>query len=262
MKYKLVVTDIDGTLVDDNKEISEATLFYIDNFRREGGFFTIATGRGEKAAGPFIEKLHLDIPAIIFNGGELYHPKTGPLYVHYLDKNIFDMVIDSLRDTDIGIVTYHRDRIFISDYRKSHDLYMAQEKVEVERIPDIKEVKEANKILLVGDVGKAKRLIEDLERKSGVKINHIQTEDFYLEVLPDNVSKGEGLKELCSYLGVPIERTIAIGDHMNDIDMIMTAGCGIAMENAIYEVKRVAKFVTKRNTEDGVAHVLKRALCL
>lgn len=262
MKYELVVTDIDGTLVDDDKQVSEVTSRYIDKFREKGGLFTIATGRGEKAARPFIEKLHIDIPAIIFNGGELYHSETGPLYVHYLDKNIFNLVIDCFLGTDLGIVTYHRDRIFISDYKPPHDLYMAQERVDVERVPDIKEVDEVNKILLVGDVGKAKQLIRNLEVKNGIKINHVQTEDVYLEVIPDGVSKGEGLKELCSYLGVPIEKTVAIGDHMNDIDMIMAAGCGIAVENAMDEVKKIAKFVTKRNTEDGVAHVLKKVLNL
>lgn len=260
MKYDLVVTDIDGTLVDDDKQVSDVTMRYIEEFRSRGGLFTIATGRGEKAARPFIEKLRIDIPAIIFNGGELYHPKSGALYAHYLNKRVFNLVIDRFKDTDLGIVTYHNDRIFISDYKPSHDLYMSQERVEVERIPDIKAVDEVNKILLVGDVSKAKKIIDSLEIDSGISINHVQTEDVYLEVLPDGISKGEGLKELCAYLGVPIQKTIAFGDHMNDIDMLRTAGCGIAMENAIDEVKKAARFVTRKNTDNGVAHVLKKVV--
>ncbi|MDI6600612.1 MAG: HAD family hydrolase [Thermoanaerobacteraceae bacterium] len=260
MKYKLVVTDIDGTLVDNDKQISDVTMRYIDEFRAKGGLFTIATGRGERAARPFIENLKLDVPAIIFNGGELYHPETGALYAHYVDKKIFNLVIDWFKDTDLGIVTYHNDRIFISEYKPSHDLYMAQERVEVERIPDIKEVDEVNKILLVGDIGKARDLMKELEAKTGISINHVQTEDVYLEVLPEGISKGKGLIELCTYLDIPVEKTIAIGDHMNDIDMLKTAGCGIAMENATDEVKKVARYITRKNTENGVAHVLKQVM--
>ncbi len=262
LKYQLVVSDIDGTLVDDDKRISDATMRCIDEYRSRGGMFTIATGRGERAARPFIDKLRIDIPAIIFNGGELYHPESGAIYAHYLNKGIADMVIDRFRDTDLGVVTYHNDRIFIADYKPSHDLYMALEKVEIDRIPNLKAVDEVNKILLVGDVGEAQAITEELEDRCGVPINHVQTEDIYLEILPDGISKGKGLKELCASLGVSLQKTMAIGDQMNDIAMLEAAGCGVAMENAMEEVKKVASFVTKKNTDDGVAHVLKKVLAM
>ena len=262
MKYKLVVSDIDGTLVDDNKHLSDATLKYIDEFRSRGGLFTIATGRGEKAARPFIDKLRIDIPAVIFNGGELYHPTSGAIYAHYLDKKIKDMVIDRFIDTDLGIVTYHNDRVFISHYSPTHRLYFAREKVEAERIPDLKAVNEANKILLVGDVGKAQEIMDDLQADSGIPINNVQTEDIYLEVIPDGVSKGGGLKRLCSALNVSVQNTIAIGDQMNDLDMLEAAGYGIAMGNAMEEVKKAACFITGKNNDNGVAHALKKVMAM
>ena len=79
-----------------------------------------------------------------------------------------------------------------------------------------------------------------------------------LEINSARANKGEGMKFLCEYLGVPIENSVAFGDGSNDMTMIMAAGTGVAMGNAIDEVKRAAKLVTARNDEDGVALALEK----
>ncbi|ADL07408.1 Cof-type HAD-IIB family hydrolase [Thermosediminibacter oceani] len=260
MKYRLVVTDLDGTLLDNEKRVSSANIEAIKRLREAGIMFTIATGRGERAAGPFIKLLGIDMPAVLFNGGEIYDPSRGPVYTSYLEKDVFHLVIDHFRNSEMGIVTFHHDRIFIADLKPSHDLYLKREKVEVERLKDPEEVDEVNKILLVGDVPLAKKMMAELEKKAGIRINHVQSDRFYLEVIPDGVSKAEGLRKLCDILGIDRQSVVAIGDNMNDLSMIEFAGLGVAVENAEEEIKRAAGLIVPANTENGVAYLIKKII--
>jgi hydroxymethylpyrimidine pyrophosphatase-like HAD family hydrolase len=81
-----------------------------------------------------------------------------------------------------------------------------------------------------------------------------------LEVLPDNVSKGKALLELCSILGIELSQTVAIGDHLNDLTMIQTAGLGVAVANAHESLKQQAGYVTIGEDSAGVAEVIEKAL--
>ncbi|TYP56158.1 Cof-type HAD-IIB family hydrolase [Thermosediminibacter litoriperuensis] len=260
MKYRLVVTDLDGTLLDNEKRVSEANIEAVERLRKAGIMFTIATGRGERAAGPFIKLLGIDMPAILFNGGEIYDPLRGPVYVRYMEKDVFHLVIDHFRNSEIGIVTFRHDRIFIAGLKPTHKLYLEREKVKFERLKDPAEVDEVNKILLVGDVSLAVKMMAELEGKTGVRINYVQSDRFYLEVIPDGVSKGEGLRKLCDILGIDRQSVVAIGDNMNDLSMIAFAGLGVAVENAEEGIKRAAGLIVPANTEDGVAYLLKKII--
>lgn len=84
----------------------------------------------------------------------------------------------------------------------------------------------------------------------------VKSTDFFLEILHPDVSKGNAVKLLAKELGIPREEVMAIGDNGNDVSMLEFAGCGVAMGNAIDDVKAVADVVTKSNNEAGVAHVL------
>ncbi|MCF6097736.1 Cof-type HAD-IIB family hydrolase [Thermovorax subterraneus] len=258
MRYKLVVTDLDGTLLDDKKNISEANLEAIKRIRDSGILFTVATGRGERAARHFLELLEIDIPAILFNGGEIFDRGKGPVYSKYLPKPIYNLVIDHFIENEVGIVAFYHDRIFIADFKPAHEIYLNREKVKYEKVDDLKEVYVVNKVILVGDVGYSIRKMKDLEKKAGISINYVQSEKFYLEVLPDGVSKGEGLRRLCDILGIERQSVVAIGDNMNDLSMINFAGLGVAVANAEEPVKNAAKLVVPSNNEDGVAHLLNK----
>lgn len=258
MKYKLVVTDLDGTLLDDKKNVSRANMDAIKKLRNSGILFTIATGRGERAAGPFLELLEIDIPAILFNGGEIFDPFRGPIDAKYMEKEILNLVIDHFMDSEIGVVTFWHDKIFIADFKPAHEIYLEREKVKYERVKNLKDIDEVNKILLVGDVGHSMRKMRELEEKAGVSINYVQSEKFYLEVLPHGVSKGEGLKRLCNILGIDRKSVVAIGDNMNDLSMINFAGLGVAVGNAEEAVKKAAGLIVPTNNEDGVAYLLEK----
>lgn len=93
MKYKMVVADADGTLLNDKKEITAATKSSIKKFRNIGGIFTLATGRGILSATPYINELNIDVPVILFNGCIIYDPVNKKYYM----KNIFQMIYTSLQ---------------------------------------------------------------------------------------------------------------------------------------------------------------------
>ncbi|MCG0275132.1 MAG: Cof-type HAD-IIB family hydrolase [Thermosediminibacteraceae bacterium] len=258
MKYKLVVSDLDGTLLDDRKNVSFANLEAIKKLRDSGIMFTIATGRGERAASGFLKLLEIDIPAILFNGGEIFDPFRGPIDVKYLEKEVLHLVLDCFKDSEIGIVTYWHDKIFISDFKPAHEIYLEREKVKYEVVKNLKDIDEVNKVLLVGDVSYSVKKMMELEAKTGLSINYVKSERFYLEVLPEGVSKGRGLERLCNILGIDRQSVVAIGDNMNDLSMIKFAGLGVAVRNAEEEVKKAARLIVPTNNEDGVAYLLEK----
>ncbi|KYO66520.1 Cof-type HAD-IIB family hydrolase [Thermovenabulum gondwanense] len=261
MEYRLIVTDLDGTLLDENKNIPEENMRAIEAFRKKGGLFTIATGRGERGALPYIKKLNLDIPAVLFNGGELYDPQKGRIYTVYLERKLYDIIIDHFMDNpEIGIVVHYHDKVFISEIKSAHDYYINVQKVIYDRVYNLKEIERANKILLVGDVALAKEEIKRIEQKYGININAVQSDKYYFEILPENVSKGEGLKKLCDYLKIPLGKACAVGDNFNDISLLKTAGLGVAVENAEEPLKKKARFITRRNDEGGVAFLIEKIL--
>lgn len=258
MRYKLVVTDLDGTLLDDRKNVSKANLEAIKKIRDAGVLFTVATGRGERGARPLLELLKPDVPAILFNGCEIFEMGKGPIYSEYLPKTIADMVVDHFLKTEFGIIGFLHDKIFLVGYKPAHEIYLKREKVAYEVVDDLRHLDAVNKVMVVGDVPRAMEMMGELEKKEGINLNCVKTEDFYYEVLPDGVSKGEGLKKLCEILGIERESVIAIGDNMNDLSMINFAGLGVAVENAEEPVKKAAKLVVPSNNDDGVAYLLNK----
>jgi len=261
MKYRLIVTDLDGTLLDEKKNIPDENIKAIERFRQKGGLFTIATGRGEKGAIPYIKKLNIDIPAILFNGGELYNPVKGCIYSVYLDRKIYDIVLDNFKDNpDVGIVVHFHDKVFISEKKPVHDLYFEVQGIVCDWVEDLKDIKKANKVLLVGDVEKTKKEIAKIEERFDININAVQSDKYYFEILPEKVSKGEGLIKLCEYLNIPLTSACAVGDNFNDISLIKAAGLGVAVENAEESLKKNAKFITKRNDQGGVAFLIENIL--
>ncbi len=255
--YPLVVADLDGTLLTDEKKVSKENLIAINKYREKGGMFTIATGRSQKTVLPLLEILNIDMPMILLNGGELFDPKKGVIYSNYVDETIFEQVIDLFIDSDFGIMTFYKDKIFIPDFKPAHELYLEKQRdVKLEQLEEIKKFNKVNKILLVGNVKKARDMLLSLEQKIKKDINFVQTDDVYMDVLPNNISKGEGLKNLCEFLKIPLKKVVAVGDQMNDLSMIKIAGYGVAMGNAKQEVKKWAKYTTKDNNNNGIAHLL------
>ncbi|SHE71159.1 hypothetical protein SAMN02746089_00688 [Caldanaerobius fijiensis DSM 17918] len=257
MKYKMVIADIDGTLINDMRVITPATKRAIEKFRNSGGIFTIATGRGINSAKPFIEELDIDVPVILFNGCMIYHPKTKRiLYSEFLPDDVYKIATNTwLENNSVDMLAFGIDGIFVKKITELVHRFMDIDHVYCTEVENIQNMKNIMKILFLGDAEISKRLVRNIEKYTD-NFTWVQSDKLFIELLPKGVTKGSTLIKLCQILKIDLADVVAIGDQDNDREMICNAGFGVAMGNADDVLKSCSKYVTKNNTEDGVADIL------
>jgi Cof subfamily protein (haloacid dehalogenase superfamily) len=261
MRYRLLVTDIDGTLVTSAREITPAILQAVRAAQHLGVRVCLATGRMWPSGEPYFRRLGADPPAILYNGGLVYDFPTGtvlrriPLaYAHAR------AVLELLREIPaVQPHLYVNDRVYTAGPNKHTDWYRRKDGVQVEEVGDLVAFlpPEPMKILIIGAPPDLVT-VRDRIRALPLPIHTVFSEKTYLEILPEGSSKGAALEFMAQHLRVPLADVIAVGDHHNDVEMIRAAGLGVAMGNAPAELKAVAKYVTATNDEEGLAEVIHR----
>ena len=257
--YKLLVCDIDGTLVDDSKGIPELNRRMIARFRQEGGLFTLATGRIEKSVERYVRELVIDVPLILYNGAKIYHPlRKEVIFERHLEKEDLQIIRELRQKYPFDPIFYSRGEGYILERT---DAVMTYERGDgfsciladsVDALLD----ETITKVLMIGDGAMFPAYREDFDNLCGGRANLIQSENHFLELLPAGANKGTALADLVKILGVKKEEVICFGDNLNDTEMLAFAGMGVAMENAREELKLSADRIAPANNEAGVGKVL------
>lgn len=255
----LVVCDVDGTLVDKQKRLTDATVRAIARLRDAGIGFTIISARPMSGMMPIAEALALDVPMGAFNGGIVFH-RDGTIASHAtipeaVARGMFDLVGEAAVDRWV----FADDRWFASTDRGVHveheRLASNQEPVVRARFDDL--LDRADKITFVSDdAALLAGLSEKATQRFGDEATIVQSQTYYLDITAPAANKGDGITALAAAIGVPLAETIAIGDQANDLAMFARAGRAIAMGNATDAVKARAADVTTANDHDGVAHAI------
>lgn len=265
-KYKALALDLDGTLMDSNKELSDVNKKAVWEAIDVGTAVILASGRPMFGVLPVARMLELEKRGgyvLAYNGGNILDCKTGKLvYERYVPKQCIEDICIAARECDVAPLTYYKDKV-ISE--RADDEYVIKEAfcnsasiMQVDNIPEFVDYP-VSKVLVVGEHKKLLPVKEKLENKYSDILELFFSEDYFLEVVPKNVGKDASLAELLSQLGIKREELIACGDGLNDISMIKYAGLGIAMKNAYDEVKNNADMVTDfNNDENAVADVINR----
>ncbi|MDT8858939.1 HAD family hydrolase [Alkalihalobacillus sp. MEB130] len=256
MKGYLFITDLDGTLLNSKQEISLENKKAIQEFQENGGLFTIATGRMEKAVETFVKELNIDIPMILYNGAKVVCPLSGEtLMEKHLDvpSEVMQNVNELAKD-EVGMLFYQDKKVYTTTKNQYIYEYEAKEKVTVEINEDVFE-KPITKVLLIGECERL-RSVETTIEEWNVPVDLIYSEATYLEILPKGSSKGEAVRFLKNHLNHSTIYTICIGDNLNDLSMIHEADRGIAVENAHPELKEKADHVTVHHEQHSLANVL------
>ena len=267
MNCKLIAMDLDGTLTNDRKVITEKTKAALMAAQEQGIRLALASAR--PSPGLFRERDVLDLQnhrgiLMSYNGGRIVDAATGKvLFETSMDLQETKAVLRQLENLpvtpilDDGAQFYVTDRSgFKVDYECRNNNMVCSE---VGNLADflcfapIKILMSVDPAILA-DVQKQ---IADLLPDS---LTVVQTAAFYLEVIPKAINKGQGIRDICQVLGITPAEVIAFGDAENDIPMLRTAGMGVAMGNATDEVKQAADLVTLSNNEDGIAYALKKLL--
>ena len=256
----LLCTDLDDTLLTTDKHVSAENTRAIEYFKSEGGLFTFVTGRVPMGARLILEYVHPNAPIVCFNGAAIYDFRDEKmLWSRSLEDEAIKVVeyIDNLFDF-AGIEVCTDDKIYFCRTNR-----VVEEHQMLEKLPDnflnYHDIPERwKKVLFMAETDEL-GLIKDAIATSPFadKYTFVQSSPWYYELLPKNASKGEGLIHLADLLGIDRSRTIGVGDNENDLMMIKMAGKGIAVANAIDEVKQAADYITVDNNSHAIAAVIK-----
>lgn len=268
MEYKLLVLDIDGTLLNKKKEISARTLATLVKVQQMGIHIVLASGRPTHGVRPIANMLELHKYGgyvMPYNGGHIIKADTGDvLFERRIDPDMIPYLNKRATKKGFPIFTYNFDTIITNTPQNVHILAEGElndmRVVGVENFPAVVDFR-PSKCMMVSDDVEALTEEENLLRKKldGV-LDVYRSEPYFLEIVPRSVNKGDTLGLLMDMLKVDKDEVIAFGDGVCDIPMLQLAGQGIAMGNAVESVKRCADAITLSNDEDGVAEALEKLL--
>lgn len=264
MKFSdlVICSDLDGTLLNEENQISKENLEAIEYFRAEGGKFIIATGRMPSAVFPAVKDLKMDYPCICMNGCAIYDLGAKEyVEVTPLDDAVVNVAEEIMNASqELGVEVMNKDGIYVVKRNAVVDFHLEYEKISAEDRNSIEDVpKPWIKILFAAapeEIDAARERL--LTSPHHEKYNLMKTHRFYYEIFNKNASKGEALKKLCSSYNINLENVIAIGDNDNDISMLNVAGKSAAVENASDTVKQHADIITCSNEEHAIADLIKK----
>ena len=246
---KLVVTDIDGTIIKINGNLESKTKETFNALQKKGIKIVIATGRMYKAAQKIIEELNLDTPIICYQGAMIRDTKNI-YFEKNIKKEIASNIIDDLRNYQVHINLYLKDRLIVENDNEYIKEYAGDRIIEYEVVADLKTVlDDATKLLAIDKNADKITKIRDEMRIKYPQLNIVKSTNYYCEFVNNKADKGIAIKFLAKKWNIKKEEILAIGDQDNDIEMIKTAGIGIAMGNGSTNIKKAADFICQ-NVED------------
>ena len=259
-------TDLDGTLLDNNGIVSDenkaAIKYAVDN----GKNVILCSGRNWRSLKYYEKMLGLDRQGffgVAYNGGAIYVNKEDSkefLYRKMLDKYIaFDLLIDLKQrlESDMHILVYaNEDRLIAEENVLSTEVYARYRKLNICFVGDFLKIQtDFGKVLLNGPFEKLEKIRIDMIPKYKGRANIFFSAHELLELGPVGVNKGNAIKFLSEYMNIPLDEIIAIGDEANDIEMLKTAGLGLAVANATEPAKQVADIIMEESNAQSAVSV-------
>lgn len=271
MKYKMVVLDLDGTLLNDDKIISERNIRILNELHNKGVMVVIATGRNYFMAKSLTKDIKDISPVILANNGAVIRRSHNDelLECNYLDTDSFRKIYEAGLKRGLNPVV-HVDEYFngydlIYEWENYEEVYRGYIKKDYPRARLRKfEPENINNVLAVCYFDEFERLSDfglEMNENNNGKFNTICNRNIsqrtLLEFLHADGCKWTALKKYLSHINISPEEIISIGDDNNDIELIKNCGLGIAMKNATEECKEASKFISKHdNNKDGVYYIL------
>lgn len=275
MDFKLLVLDLDGTLLNSRREMTERTVQVLKKVQQQGVKIALASGRPTHGVQQYASMIDLDFNdgvIISYNGAQIIDASTGKhLFERRIDPDMVAYLERQAQRTGCKLAYYQGDEVVATDITDPHIIDEAEMNgMKLRHVnsltEEMKVVKDEGKpwpteIIMVHD---DEKILHELEKYLGKYLNGvmdtIHSNPYYLEIVGYQVGKSFAMSALVQALGLDMDKEVlAIGDGVADINMIQMAGVGIAMGNACQEVKSCADYTTLTNDEDGLAFAIEKA---
>jgi Cof subfamily protein (haloacid dehalogenase superfamily) len=258
-QVRLVLSDVDGTLVTPAKLLTEQSILAVEHLRKAGILFAITSGRPPRGISMFIKPLNLTTPLAAFNGGILFDHNMNTIEQRTIPDDLVGPTIDLLTSHSLSIWVYQGINWFVLDVAGPHvqgnALSCQFEPTEIATFEGIggniaKIVGVSDEVSLVAAARSAMR------EKFGSDVSATTSQSYYLDVTHPDANKGKVVNFLAARFKITPEEIATIGDSENDIFMFAKSGLSIAMGNAENEVRAAATEVTRRNDDEGFAYAV------
>jgi hypothetical protein len=259
MRYRLFVTDLDGTVLGPDLQLSERTREAFAKLHARGCTVAVATGRMVEAATPFARALGAHPAVITYNGAWIRDLDTGAdLWHRAVPAALAAEAVAALEDAGLHVNLYFDDRVYLKAMTPEAEAYVAHARVTpvVVGAWDGVAHRAPTKILAIGPEAKVQATLAALAPRFAGRLWLSPSMPTFLEVADAAVNKGLALAHLAEHLGVPREAVVAVGDGPNDAEMLAWAGLGVAMADAGPAVRAQAGRVVPSVREDGVAALI------
>ena len=262
---RLVVADVDGTLVTPDKKLTLRTRSAVQALGEAGIAFTITSGRPPRGMRILIDELHLRIPVTAFNGGLFIRPDLSVIRERTMPSEIVPPIINMLSRGGLDVWVYTDNEWCV---QTRHGPHVDREEWTVGFGPRVVQTFETLRdpvIKIVGvsdDSDAMARSVEQIHRTFGQQVSAAFSQPYYLDVTHPSANKGEVIDVFAELLGIPTPQIATVGDMPSDVLMFKRSGTSIAMANASADVQRAATFVTSSNAEEGFALAIERLVLL
>lgn len=268
MKYKLLVLDVDGTLLNSDNQITKRTHATLRKVQQMGIKIVLASGRPTYGLKPVAEAIDLknyEGYFISYNGGQVFKCQKGHnelIFEKRIDPQLIPFIEEKAKESDCDIFTYHLDYIVTNNPDNPHIRREAElngmRLIKAENFSDSIDFSPCKCVIVNDDEKTLADLEEHWKRRLSGSMNVIRSESYFLEFVPPSVDKANTLSVLLDNLHVDPKETVVFGDGIRDFAMLQLSSMGIAMGNALDSVKVCADAVTLSNDEDGVAVAIEK----
>lgn len=269
---KLIAIDLDGTFLTDKKEVLERNVDALRQAIAKGIKIVICTGRTLPGVRRFLAKMPIFEQGdyLILQNGAATHafPNLELVRQDLVTRQIKEqtlMVVDPFRCEGVQLVAFDQEHLYLIGERVPSNLVEFDSKtletpITPLSIEDFLQHEGLNKIMALGEKEALDRMQQYLSQEVYEAASVVRSQPVIIEFLPKGVTKRSGLEQLTAQLGIDRTQVMAIGDQLNDLEMLEFAGVSVAMGNGVPLIKEMATYITTTNNEAGVAHIIEQVI--
>ncbi len=267
INYGLIVSDFDGTLIDDRQQIPQHVKAAIYEYVASGGIFAVCTGRMLRSILPQVRTLGLKGLVIAYQGTVIADIESGKLIKNGgIDYKDIAEICKNIEELGQAVNVYHGEELYTdipkdNKYLQEYERIVGIDAISVDgRLSDyvLKHKLFCQKVASLVHERDRQNLYEQLKKRLGDRFDVTCSAKVLVEVSPIGDNKGEAVKFLANHYNIPISKTVAVGDNLNDMSMILAAGMGCAVCNGEEELKQAADFVSISNNDGAVAQIIEK----